>query len=135
MIATPSNISATMGVTTKSWIGPATSREARIIQQHLYDEVQRGVLTPEEYARMSSAKQRFAAEWQAFKTQGTAGWSTLAAFHDTAIDLAFRKWHLSRGESLKGSQKTTSEDQYRQQLATLRARITGSDPKVAYAGR
>lgn len=106
-------------------------REARIIAEQLREEVDRGVLTTEEFERLSSARKRFGVEWRAFKTWGVAGWSNTAAFHNTATDLAFRKWHQSRGESLKGAQKTTSEEQYRQQLLTLKARQPAHFPVPA----
>ena len=51
-----------------------------------------------------------------------SGWGCVAFFaqrdlHQAATELAFRKWHLSRGEKPKRAQRRQPEDRYRQQIA------------------
>ncbi len=56
-------------------------------------------------------------------SRGVSPWLALRSLHQAATELAFRKWHLSRGERPKRAQKSTSEDYYRQRIFELRMRL------------
>lgn len=94
----------------------ALRREARVIALELRDEVG-GLITADEYARLTSARARRAAEWQALRRRGLRVWRAQRQFHQTATELAFRRWHLRRQQ---GVRRDTSEEEYRARLATLR---------------
>lgn len=102
----------------------ATRRESKVIRTFLADEVTAGVLTPAEYAVLPSLRARFWREIQALRQRGLGHYNATRHFHQAATELAFRKWHISRGERPKRAQRITPEDLYRQQLAILRVRMT-----------
>ena len=102
----------------------AWRRESRVIRQHLADEVERGTLTSEEYQALPLQRARFKRELAALGRRGLRGWLAQRDLHQAATELAFRKWHLSRGEAPKRASRVTPEDRYRHQIATLRARLT-----------
>jgi protease PrsW len=104
-----------------AWL--AWRREAGVIRRHLADEAARGTLTPEEYRTLPSHRARLARELAALRRRGLPGWQAQWALHQVATELAFRKWHLSRGDRLHGEQAVTPEDSYRQQIAALRTRL------------
>ncbi|MFN8524058.1 MAG: PrsW family intramembrane metalloprotease [Chloroflexota bacterium] len=101
----------------------AWRRESRVLRIHLRDEVNNGHVTADEYAVLHSQRARFRTEMSALRRGGIGKWLARRAFHQTATELAFRKWHLSRGERPRRGMRLTPEDRYRQQLATLRAAL------------
>lgn len=101
----------------------AWRRESAVIKAQLADEVTSGALTADEYATLPIAAVRLRRELAALRRGGVRRWSTQRELHQAATELAFRKWYLSRGERPKGAQLLTHEDRYRQQIATLRARL------------
>jgi len=101
----------------------AASRESRILREQLGDEVERGTLTPEEYAMLSSGGSRRRATWSALTDGGFTQWRRRRRFVQAAAELAFRKHHEAQGEKLKGAQKTTPEERYRAELAALRSQL------------
>ncbi len=102
----------------------AWRREAAVIRAHLFDEVAAGAITPFEYQTLPSQAARFRSEVAALRRRGLSGWLAQRDLHQAATELAFRKWHLSRGERPKGDQRETPEEQYRHQISLLRARLT-----------
>jgi RsiW-degrading membrane proteinase PrsW (M82 family) len=101
----------------------AARRERGVIRDFLLDEMERGVLTREEYERLPSWRARFRAELAALRSRGLRGFFALRDLHQAATELAFRKWHLSRGEQPKRGQRRQPEDLYRQQIAVYRTRL------------
>lgn len=104
----------------------AGRREARVMREQLADEVAAGVLTQDELHTASDGKLRRRALWRTYRQGGFAAWALQRRFFQAAAELAFRKYHLSRGERPKREQKRTPEAEYREQLAGLRARLTAS---------
>jgi RsiW-degrading membrane proteinase PrsW (M82 family) len=109
----------------------AGRREARAIRDFLGPEVQAGFLTPDEYRVLCSSWRRLMEEWRALFLRGPGAWLAARQMHDLATELAFRRWHLSRGETLKGEQKRYSDDEYRRRILAARARLA---PPVAVRG-
>ena len=101
----------------------AMRRERAVIRDHLIEEVERGVVTPEEYERLPSWRRRVGAELGALRRRGLNGYFSQRYLHQAATELAFRKWHLSRGEKPKRAQRRQPEDRYRQQIAVCRTRL------------
>ena len=102
----------------------AWRREARVIRTHLADEVGRGVLTRDEYEVLPLQGERLRRELRALRRRGLGGWVAQRDLHQAATELAFRKWHLSRGDAPGPLRRVTAEDRYREQIAALRGRLT-----------
>jgi RsiW-degrading membrane proteinase PrsW (M82 family) len=100
-------------------VGLAWGREARILARELPEEVKEGIISPTEYATLSSVSARRKAEWQALVSGGPRRWYEVLEFHQIMTDLAFRKWHLEKGELPKRGQKDATEDEFRQRLRKL----------------
>jgi RsiW-degrading membrane proteinase PrsW (M82 family) len=101
----------------------AWRREAGVIRDHLADEVPIGVLSLEEYERLPSQRARFSAELRALRQRGLRAFFAQRDLHQAATELAFRKWHLSRGERPKAGQRRKPEDRYRQLIAVHRTHL------------
>lgn len=101
----------------------AWHREKRVIRDFLRDEVPLGVLTEAEYERLPSWRGRFRAEMSALTRRGLRAFFAQRDLHQAATELAFRKWHLSRGEKPKRGQRRQPEDEYRHQIAVHRTHL------------
>ncbi len=98
-------------------------REIRIIEEHLQDEVKRGVaVTKEELQVLTNWRERFRRLMGALQ-KNPAAWFTLRQLYELQVDLAFRKWHASQGERLMSFQQTMTEDGYRQRIVKVRERL------------
>jgi RsiW-degrading membrane proteinase PrsW (M82 family) len=100
----------------------ASRRELEILRDQLASEVDAGVLTPDEYRTLTTVSLRKQAMREARVRGGRATQETLQRFFQTAAELAFRKYHLSRGEVLKPGQQAP-EDVYRAELVWLRGEM------------
>jgi RsiW-degrading membrane proteinase PrsW (M82 family) len=101
----------------------AWRREKRVIRDFLHEEVERGVLTPTEYEALPSWRHRFRAELATLTRRGIRAYFAHRDLHQAATELAFRKWHLSRGERPKRGQRRQPEDEYRQHIAVHRTHL------------
>lgn len=101
----------------------AWQREKRVIRDFLRDEVPLGVLTDDEYARLPSWRGRFRTELAALRRRGLRAFFAQRDLHQAATELAFRKWHLSRGETPKRGQRRQPEEEYRQHIAVHRTHL------------
>jgi RsiW-degrading membrane proteinase PrsW (M82 family) len=104
-------------------IALAWGREARILARELPEEVKQGIITPGECATLSSASARRQAEWQALQRGGLRQCYDVIEFHQIVTDLAFRKWHMDKGELPKRGQKDATEEDFRRQLEQLRREL------------
>ena len=59
----------------------------------------------------------------AWKRHGLRAFFAERDLHQAATELAFRKWHLARGERPKRTQRRQPEDMYRQRIAVYRTRL------------
>ncbi|HEU5432911.1 MAG TPA: PrsW family intramembrane metalloprotease [Thermomicrobiales bacterium] len=102
-----------------------TRRELAVIRTELAPEVERGTLTPQEYEMLGRDDLR----GQALRAANARGGRRLRRLQDhfmqVASNLAFRQYHLGRGEALKPGQEA-EETLYRQELARLRAEIAAT---------
>jgi RsiW-degrading membrane proteinase PrsW (M82 family) len=101
----------------------ALRREADVVATELRDEVQFGVLTSDEYARLSSIRARLAAEWRALRSHGFRSWLLLRQMQHTATELAFCRWRRRRRGEPSPARPDPLEDKYREDLATFRLRL------------
>jgi hypothetical protein len=105
----------------------AAGRELRIMRQQLADEVTAGALTPAEYDQVTDPRRRHDALRAATRAGGRPLRQRQLRFCHVAAELAFRKYHLSRGELPKPGQRAP-EDAYREELASLRAGLASALP-------
>lgn len=101
----------------------AWSREAKIIRKELLPEVDTGLIPLEDYEIMSSSRKRIRSLWKAFTKQGLVAFLVQRQYIQLATELAFRKWHLERGERPKRAQRITPEERYRNRIRELQARL------------
>lgn len=99
-------------------------RELGVIRHELAAEVDRGVLTTEEYATLGDEVRRRAALAAADRRGGRRLRGRQGRFFHVAAELAFRKYHLGRGEAPKPGQRAP-EEAYREELASLRRELAG----------
>ena len=116
VVLTAPGFLALLGISFFAW-----RREKGVIRDHLRDEVERGVISSEEYERLPSWRRRHRAELAAWRRLGLRGLFAQRDLHQAATELAFQKWHLSRGEKPKRAQRRQPEDRYRQQIAVYHA--------------
>jgi RsiW-degrading membrane proteinase PrsW (M82 family) len=101
----------------------AWRREKGVIRDFLRDEVQLGTLTQQEYEALPSWRRRFGAEMSAWRRHGLRALFAQRDLHQAATELAFRKWHLDRGEKPKRGQRRQPEELYRQRIAVYRTHL------------
>lgn len=102
-------------------------RAARIIRQQLADEVERGTALPEDLDALARPWARRRRLWRALRRGGLRAWLLQRQLDELLVDLAFRKWHLARGERLPRFLQAYSEEHYRERIAALRARLREHD--------
>jgi RsiW-degrading membrane proteinase PrsW (M82 family) len=103
----------------------ASRRELEILRDQLAPEVDRGVLTPDEYWTLTINARRRDALIAAEERGGRNLRKRQQRFFQAAAELAFRKYHLSRGEAPKSGQ-AAPEDVYREELTRLRGELSAS---------
>jgi RsiW-degrading membrane proteinase PrsW (M82 family) len=100
----------------------AGRRELAIMREQLAPEVAYGVLTPEEFAAVTDPRLRRLAIGGVRRRGDRELIRIQRRFNQVAAELAFRKYHLSRGERPRPNQ-IHPEDAYRAELAYLRAAL------------
>jgi RsiW-degrading membrane proteinase PrsW (M82 family) len=70
------------------------TREKRIIQDTLWEEVALGRLAQDEYHTLISGRRRWGVRWMVLFTQGFGRWRQIGRFFDLATELAFRKHQM-----------------------------------------
>lgn len=102
--------------------------EARWIRDQLREEVQRGLLTAQEYHVVSSSWRRLAARFRALTSSGWRAWREQGRLFQLATDLAFKKHQLSR----LGDEGRTAADiaHLRKEIAVLKG-VVDSETAVS----
>jgi len=72
-------------------------REGRLVANQLQGELQAGLLTPAEHARLASVPRRIAACWRAWRRGGLAAWRASARPHQLAGELALLRQRIAAG--------------------------------------
>ncbi|MDQ7858462.1 MAG: PrsW family intramembrane metalloprotease [Armatimonadota bacterium] len=120
------------GLATLVWLAAAGwRREVRIINEFLKDEVKRRVVTEDELETLGSPRRRFGRLMRALTQQGPQAWLGLRQLYELQVDLAFRKWHASRGERLMSFQQVMTDDGYRERIAQIRERLAAMGVETA----
>lgn len=111
----------------------AASRERRVLLNYLGEEIERGFIEPHELDsfRRLLGRQRY--EWGGLWRGGLRVYRLRRALRHAQVELAFRKWHLAKGDAVRGSvvdayvhQARTRIRDARNALNKLEGRQTGA---------
>jgi RsiW-degrading membrane proteinase PrsW (M82 family) len=98
-------------------------RERRVIAEHLAEELASGVVLAEELAILTGPRARSRTLWRTLQTKGPLAWYARRQLYDLEIELAFRNWHVARGEQARASLGVWTPAQYRTRIAAVRRQI------------
>ena len=100
-------------------IGFALRREGKVVRQFLLCDLERGVITHEEYKQLGSIFGRMGASAGALTSRGIGGWRARMRFNQIASELAFHRCRVSRGLHSSGADVIGVETAYVQTLQAL----------------
>jgi hypothetical protein len=106
-------------------IGIALHREGQLVRQFLLSDLQRGLLTRQEYEQLGSIFGRMGSSFNALTQSGFKGWRTRMKFNQMASELAFYRCRLSRGLYSNAVNTSEIETEYVQALALLLREVRG----------
>lgn len=75
----------------------ALRREGRVVREFLVVDLERGLLTQEEYKQLGSIVGRMGSSFNALSSSGVRGWRSRMRFNQLASELAFHRSRVSRG--------------------------------------
>jgi protease PrsW len=78
-------------------ISLALRREGQVVREFLVTDLERGVLTAEEYKQLGSIIGRMGSSFNAFSRSGINGWRARRRFNQLASELAFHRSRVARG--------------------------------------
>ena len=96
-------------------ISLALRREGQVVREFLVADLQRGMLTPEEYRQLGSIVGRMGSSFNALSRSGVKGWRARMRFNQLASELAFHRSRVSRGVH------STNQDVLAQEAAYVHA--------------
>jgi RsiW-degrading membrane proteinase PrsW (M82 family) len=112
------------GVVTAVVIAVIVNRRVlRILKEQLGAEVPAGVISPEEYAALTDARLRRTTSWRVLREGGVRRWLAWRRFNRLAADLAFQKYHASRGELGRRGLRSYSDTALRHRIIAARGRM------------
>jgi protease PrsW len=101
----------------------ALRREGRILREHLRCDLERGLLTLEEYERVCSVRARARASLGALTRGGAGTWRARRQLHRAASELAFHRNRVARGITARDGSDAHREASYVRQIYELRLRL------------
>jgi RsiW-degrading membrane proteinase PrsW (M82 family) len=101
----------------------ALRREGRVVREHLWPDLQRGLFTQEEYNRLGSIRGRMGASMRAFTRGGFGIWRARMRFNQAASELAFHRRRVASGHVRDYQTAVEREAAYIQMLLDLRRRL------------
>ena len=78
-------------------ISLALRREGQVVREFLVADLERGVLTHEEYQQLGSIRGRMGSSFSALSRRGVRGWRERMRFNQLASELAFHRSRVARG--------------------------------------
>lgn len=75
----------------------ALRREGQVVREFLVVDLERGLLTQEEYKQLGSVRARMGSSFNALSSSGLRGWRSRMRFNQLASELAFHRSRVSRG--------------------------------------
>jgi len=100
-------------------ISLALRREGQVVRQFLVVDLERGVLTREEYNQLGSIVGRMGSSFRALSETGVKGWRARRRFNQLASELAFHRSRVSRGYHSTDQNVLAQEAAYLQALQDL----------------
>lgn len=100
-------------------ISLALRREGQVVREFLVIDLERGMLTREEYNQLGSIFGRMGSSFRAFSQSGMKGWQTRRRFNQLASELAFHRSRVSRGIYRTTQDISAQEAAYLQALQDL----------------
>ncbi|MBA3242524.1 MAG: PrsW family intramembrane metalloprotease [Acidobacteria bacterium] len=104
----------------------ALRREGRILREHLRSDLERGLLTHEEYQRVCSVRSRARASLDALTRGGPRAWRARVQFNRAASELAFHRNRVARGIKARDGSDAHREASYVRQIYELRLRLASN---------
>lgn len=100
-------------------IAIALRREGQVVREFLVIDLERGVLTREEYDQLGSIVGRMGSSFRALSQTGVKGWRARRQFNQLASELAFHRSRVSRGVHSASQDVTAQEAAYLQAIQAL----------------
>ena len=100
-------------------IALALRREGQVVREFLVVDLERGMLTREEYDQLGSILGRMGSSFRALSSSGVQGWRARRRFNQLASELAFHRSRVSRGVHAANHDVTAQEAAYLQALQDL----------------
>lgn len=100
-------------------IAVALRREGQVVREFLVIDLERGMLTREEYDQLGSIIGRMGSSFSALTKSGVKGWRARMRFNQLASELAFHRSRVSRGYHSPSQDVTAQEAAYLHALQAL----------------
>jgi protease PrsW len=100
-------------------IGVALRREGQVVREFLVIDLERGMLTREEYDQLGSIIGRMGSSFSALTKSGVKGWRARMRFNQLASELAFHRSRVSRGCHSPSQDVSAQEAAYLHALQAL----------------
>jgi RsiW-degrading membrane proteinase PrsW (M82 family) len=106
-------------------IGIALYREGQLVREFLLCDLERGMLTRQEYDQLGSIFGRMGSSFNALTQTGIKGWRTRMRFNQMASELAFYRCRVSRGIHSGVTNLNEVENEYIQAVSSLLREVRG----------
>ena len=106
-------------------ISLALRREGQVVREFLVIDLERGVLTQEEYKQLGSILGRMGSSFNALSRRGVKGWRTRMRMNQLASELAFHRSRVARGVHSTDQDVLAQEAAYLYALQTLINELRG----------
>jgi RsiW-degrading membrane proteinase PrsW (M82 family) len=106
-------------------IGIALYREGQLVREFLLCDLERGMLTRQEYDQLGSIFGRMGSSFNALTKTGMKGWRTRMKFNQMASELAFYRCRVSRGIYSGVTNLNEVENEYIQAVSSLLREVRG----------
>jgi protease PrsW len=101
----------------------ALRHEGNILREHLRADCERGLIAPDEYARLCSLRGRMGATLDALRRRGVSASRTRVRLNRVASELAFHRHRVARGVTRGAAEDAAREADYVRHIQQLRAEL------------
>ena len=106
-------------------ISLALRREGQVVREFLVADLERGLITQDEYKQLGSIAGRMGSSFSALSSSGLKGWRARRRFNQLASELAFHRCRVSRGVMTADSEVQAQEAAYLHALQALINELRG----------
>jgi protease PrsW len=104
-------------------IGIALYREGKVVREFLMCDLERGLLTQDEYKQLGSIHGRMGSSFNALTQSGVKGWRARMKFNQLASELAFHRCRVARGLHSTSTDIAQIEEAYLHLLQTAATEV------------